>query len=274
MQLSRIADDMIGGEVLSAVRLPKYLRLSNAILNLIESGEIRPGDKLPPEGALAGALPASLGTVQKALGHLKALGVVVRDHGRGTFVAGASLDADGEGLSDDDIVHFRFADDSSDVPLPVYARVESVDKVSGSRDHATTPWARFLRGEKAYIRIARNINVNNEFHGFGELYLPWSRFRDLLRIPLDELNGVSLRVVLGRTYNMPTLTYDQRLQCAPLPATACGAMGIADDSPGMIWEIFARTYRRQPASYQRVYMPMGHRPIEITSSMQEFQETP
>jgi hypothetical protein len=53
MQLSRIADDMIGSEVLSAAKLPKYLRLSNAILNLIESGEMRPGDKLPPEGALA-----------------------------------------------------------------------------------------------------------------------------------------------------------------------------------------------------------------------------
>jgi DNA-binding GntR family transcriptional regulator len=267
MQLSRIADDMIGSEVLSAAKLPKYLRLSNAILNLIESGEMRPGDKLPPEGALAGALPASLGTVQKALGHLKALGVVVRNHGRGTFVAGAPLEVSDERVSDVDLVHFRFADDSSDAPLPVYARVESVDKVAGSGVEAKTPWARFLHGEKAFIRIGRKINVNNEFDAFSELYLPWGRFRDLLRVPIDELNGISLRIVMGRTYNMPTLTYDQRLQCASLPTAACSAMGIAGGSPGIIWEIFGRTYRRQPASYQRVYLPMGHRPIEITNSM-------
>jgi DNA-binding GntR family transcriptional regulator len=250
MQLSRIADDMIGSEVLSAAKLPKYLRLSNAILNLIESGEMRPGDKLPPEGALAGALPASLGTVQKALGHLKALGVVVRNHGRGTFVAGAPLEVSDERVSDVDLVHFRFADDSSDAPLPVYARVESVDKVAGSGVEAKTPWARFL--------IGRKINVNNEFDAFSELYLPWGRFRDLLRVPIDELNGISLRIVMGRTYNMPTLTYDQRLQCASLSTAACSAMGIAGGSPGIIWEIFGRTYRRQPASYQ---------PIEITNSM-------
>jgi DNA-binding GntR family transcriptional regulator len=267
MQLSRIADDMIGSEVVSAAKLPKYLRLSNAILNLIESGEMRPGDKLPPEGTLAGALPASLGTVQKALGHLKALGVVVRDHGRGTFVAGAPHPASGERIPDDELLHYRFADVEGERLLPVYARVEFVEKVAGASDDGTTPWARFLGSDEAYVLIGRSINVNDEFDAFSEFYLPWNRFRDLLRVPLDDLNGISLRVVLSRKYNMPTLTFDQRLQCATLPSVACSAMGLAPGSQGMIWEIFGRTYRRQPASYQRVFLPMGHRPIEITSSL-------
>ncbi len=267
MQLSRIADDMSGGDVVSAGRIPKYLRLSNAILNLIEAGEIRPGDKLPPEDALAGALPASLGTVQKALGHLKALGVVVRDHGRGTFVAGAPRPASGERMPDGELLHFRFADDASDAPLPVYARVESVKKVAGAQSAATTPWARFLGDDEAYVCIGRRINVNDEFEASSQFYLPWRRFGDLLRVPLEELDGISLRVVLSRTYNMPTLHFDQRLQCAPLPRAACRTLGLAPGSPGMIWEIFGRTYRRQPASYQRIYLPAGHRPIEITSSL-------
>lgn len=267
MQLSRIADDMAGGEVLSEAKLPKYLRLSNAILNRIESGEMRPGDQLPPEGTLAGALPASLGTVQKALGHLKALGVVVRDHGRGTFVAGAPRAMSGERMPADDLLHFRFADDSLVAPLPVYARVETMHKVDGATGDASTPWARFLGNDESYIRIGRRINVNDEFEAFSEFYLPWSRFRGLLRVPLDELNGISLRVVLSRTYNLPTLHFDQRLRCARLPRAACRALGLSAGSPGMVWEIFGRTYRRQPASYQRVYLPMGHRPIEITSSL-------
>lgn len=267
MQLSRIAHDMIGSDVVSAAKLPKYLRLSNAILNLIESGEIRPGDKLPPEGALAGALPASLGTVQKALGHLKALGVVVRDHGRGTFVAGAPRPVSGERIPDDELLHYRFADVEGERLLPVYARVEFVERVTGVNAEETTPWARFLGNDKAYVLIGRSINVNDEFEAFSEFYLRWSRFRALLSVPPDELNGISLRVVLSRNYNMPTLTFDQRLQCAILPGVACKAMGLTPHSQGMIWEIFGRTYRRQPASYQRVFLPMGHRPIEITSSL-------
>lgn len=267
MPLSRIADDMAGGGVLSETKLPKYLRLSNAILNLIEAGEMRPGDKLPPEGKLAGALPASLGTVQKALGHLKSLGVVVRNHGRGTYVAGAARPMSGERMPEDNLLHFRFADDERAAPLPVYARVESVDKVSSSGSDASTPWARFLGNDEAYVRIGRSINVNDEFKAFSQFYLPWSRFRGLLRVPMQELNGISLRVVLSRTYNMPTLHFDQRLRCATLPRAACRALGLDIDSPGMIWEIFGRTYRRQAASYQRIYLPMGHRPIEITSSL-------
>ena len=267
MQLSRIADDMTGGDVLNGAKLPKYLRLSNAILNLIESGEMRPGDKLPPEDTLAGALPASLGTVQKALGHLKTLGVVVRNHGQGTYVAGALHAASGDRLPDDNLLHFRFAGDEHSAPLPVYARVETVDKLIGKNCDASTPWARFLGADKAYLRIGRNVNVNNEFDAFSQFYLSWSRFHGLMRVPMKELNGISLRVVLSRTYNMPTLHFDQHLQCAPLPRVACKALGIAAGSPGLIWEIFGRSYRRQPASYQRVYLPMGHRPIEITSSL-------
>ena len=267
MQLSRIADDMAGGGVSNQAKQPKYLRLSNAILNLIEAGEMRPGDKLPPECTLAGALPASLGTVQKALGHLKTLGVVVRDHGRGTFVAGALHPESGESIPAEELLHFRFADDDRATPLPVYARVRSVEKVASRDADPSTPWARFLGNDKAYIRIGRSINVNDEFDAFSQFYLGWSRFRGLLRVPLEELNGISLRVVLSRTYNMPTLHFDQRLQCAPLPPVACKTLGLSAGSPGMIWEIFGRTYRRQPASYQRVYVPMGHRPIEITSSL-------
>jgi len=267
MQLSRIADDMAGGEVLSEAKLPKYLRLSNAILNRIESGEMRPGDKLPPEGALAGALPASLGTVQKALGHLKALGVVVRDHGRGTFVAGAPRAMSGDRMPEDDLLHFRFADENHSALLPVYARVETVEKMAGPVDGADTPWARFLGNDKSFIRIGRRLNINDEFEAYSQFYLPWSRYRGLLGVPLEELNGISLRVVLSRTYNLPTLHFDQRLQCAPLPRHACRALRLAIGSPGMVWEILGRTYRRQPASYQRVYLPMGHRPIEINSSL-------
>lgn len=264
MHLARIADDMSGGEVVSSARLPKYLRISNAILNLIEAGEIRSGDRLPPEGALAEALPASLGTVQKALGHLKALGVVVRDHGRGTFVAGAPRPATGERIPESDLRHFRFVDDASGMPLPVYARVVSVQKVNGTNGAAKAPWARFLGEDTAYVRIGRRINVNDEFQAYSQFYLPWSRFSGLIDVPRAELDGISLRVVLSRTYNTPTLELDQRLQCASLPVMACKALRLETGSPGMIWEIFARTYRRQPASYQRVYLPPGHRPIDLS----------
>lgn len=50
-----------------------------------------------------------------------------------------------------------------------------------------------------------------------------------------------------------------------LPLAACKTLGLAAGSRGMVWEVLGRTHRRQPASYQRVNLPAGHRPIERTS---------
>lgn len=53
---------------------------------LIERGDLLPGDRLPPERALARQLGVSRPTVRAALRPLAALGVVRIRHGAGTFV--------------------------------------------------------------------------------------------------------------------------------------------------------------------------------------------
>jgi GntR family transcriptional repressor for pyruvate dehydrogenase complex len=53
---------------------------------LIERGEIRPGDRLPPERELAQALGVSRPTVRAGLHTLAAMGVTESRHGAGTFI--------------------------------------------------------------------------------------------------------------------------------------------------------------------------------------------
>ena len=74
-------------------RVPKYLRLSNVMLDAIESGEFRPGSQMPGERDLMDILPVSLGTIQKAMKALVEQGVVFRRAGMGTFVSGATPQA-------------------------------------------------------------------------------------------------------------------------------------------------------------------------------------
>lgn len=63
-------------------------RLAQAIASLIEGGELRPGDRLPAERALAGAIAVSRGTVVAAYGLLSEDELVERRQGSGTRVAG------------------------------------------------------------------------------------------------------------------------------------------------------------------------------------------
>src|SRR5437763_9900699 len=58
------------------------------VATLIERGELRPGDRLPPERELAQALGVSRPTVRAGLHALAAMGVTESRQGAGTFITG------------------------------------------------------------------------------------------------------------------------------------------------------------------------------------------
>lgn len=64
-------------------------RLARAIVRLVDEGELRPGDRLPPERALAAAVSVSRGTVVAAYAALSDDGVLERRQGSGTRVSGS-----------------------------------------------------------------------------------------------------------------------------------------------------------------------------------------
>ncbi|HEY8425541.1 MAG TPA: GntR family transcriptional regulator [Limnochordales bacterium] len=66
---------------------PLYVQLKRALLDLIERGEIRHGQRIPSERQLAQHLGISRMTVRQALVELVQESVLVRRQGRGTFVA-------------------------------------------------------------------------------------------------------------------------------------------------------------------------------------------
>jgi GntR family transcriptional repressor for pyruvate dehydrogenase complex len=63
-----------------------YQSIVEQIESLLEKGELRPGDQLPPERALAEQFQVSRASVREALRTLELLGVVETRAGGGTFV--------------------------------------------------------------------------------------------------------------------------------------------------------------------------------------------
>lgn len=66
---------------------PLYLRLGRTIEAAIDSGQLGPGDSLPPEREIAGRTGLSRVTVRKAVQSLVRSGRLVQRRGSGTFVA-------------------------------------------------------------------------------------------------------------------------------------------------------------------------------------------
>ncbi|RCK81409.1 MAG: putative transcriptional regulator of pyridoxine metabolism [Candidatus Ozemobacter sibiricus] len=69
-------------------KLPVYRQVVDQITQLIRSGKLAPGDRLPPERDLAAALGVARGTIKQAYDTLVQQRLVVATQGRGSFVAG------------------------------------------------------------------------------------------------------------------------------------------------------------------------------------------
>ncbi len=65
---------------------PKYHRVADDLRRQIREGDLRPGDRLPPETELTRRHRMSLPTIRQALGLLRAEGLIESRQGIGTFV--------------------------------------------------------------------------------------------------------------------------------------------------------------------------------------------
>jgi DNA-binding GntR family transcriptional regulator len=237
---------------------PKYRRLKDAILRVIDLGILRTGDVLPPEQDLVATVPVSLGTVQKALGALTTEGKLVRRQGHGTFVASPPTTLV-------DPWHFRFFADDSEELLPVVARIveRKVVKQPGE-------WSTFLGHDaKGYVRITRLIEVNQEFACYNSFYLAASAYGGVMKLPLARLQGANLKQVLSELYGVTTHKVRQRIRSGRFPDAACSAMQVRRNTVGTIVEIQALSYRGLPMYYQSVLIPPSSRWLDVSALEEE-----
>lgn len=146
--------------------------VAHELLVLILSGRFRPGDRLPPERALAAEFGVSRPTVRQAVGVLAAHGLVEARIGSGTFVVGTP--SDGERTLDaaqgvPDVMEARLVFEVGAVRLAarrayrsreeldlVGAIVEALEKVD---DTASFPVEIDMTFHRALVRLSDNTHL-------------------------------------------------------------------------------------------------------------------
>jgi GntR family transcriptional regulator len=71
---------------------PLYREVKRQLMDALAGGEWKPGDAIPPERRLAERYGISIGTVRRAIDELVAENMLIRQQGRGTFVASHNRD--------------------------------------------------------------------------------------------------------------------------------------------------------------------------------------
>jgi GntR family transcriptional regulator len=147
---------------------PLYLQVKEMMLERMAKNQFKPGDLLPSESRLASMFGVSQGTVRKALDELTAQNLLVRQQGKGTYVATHTVDRA--------LFHFfHLTDDNGHRSLPD-SRV-----LSFLKHRATAQERDKLRLDKneQVIRFSRIRTLDSDPIIYEHISLPVNRFSGL-----------------------------------------------------------------------------------------------
>ncbi len=206
----------------------------------LASGEWGPGDPIPSESELASRFGVSQGTVRKAIDEMAAENLLVRQQGKGTFVA----------THKDPGSYFRFlrlvANDgeirlTQSIPLECWRAKAGADV---ARTLALEPGA-------AIIILRRLLKLGEEPVVFDEIYLPSELFPDL---SLEILrSGESLYSLFETRYGVRMIRADERLRAISADRVSSELLQIAEGSPLLLVERVTFTYGNKPVEWRRGY---------------------
>lgn len=141
------------------------------ILNLVDCGELHPGDRLPPEREFAASLGISRVPLREAISALCVLGVLEKRQGSGTTVASFSPETLGRILRtytmldntlSDSLFEARMAVEATAARLAAQnAAAEDVERLSGLLDEMENTIPAYIRGEK---QLADMLALDDLFH--------------------------------------------------------------------------------------------------------------
>lgn len=224
--------------------------LHDCLLDMIERGFFRPGEKLPAERDMAEFLSLALGTVQTAMRGLATSGLVERRRGSGSFVTSA---AD----LGSTVWHFRFLAPDGKTLLPHFIKVLSIEETDDEG-----PWTPFLKTSST-IRIRRVVDISHQFNIYSVVYLDALRFRPLLDLSPEFLSQKNLRIFLHERYNAPTLRAAHRFTHAVPPPEAAAAIGTEKGQTAMLVSALGYGFRDAPVIFQQIYVPPAEYELEI-----------
>ena len=222
--------------------MPKHGGLYAGFVEAIESGALKPGQKLPTETALAELLPVSIGTIQRALGSLVSEGLVNRRRGAGSFVAHP------QHLLEQPL-HCRFVGPNGF--LPVYSQLIS-RKLLSSRGSWSAP---LNQNGQSVLRIDRKISINREFHVLSRIYVDLLRFPLLMTCPPAELASANIKLLLAKNYRVSISHIEQTMQIEPFSATVQRIMELPAEAAGAKLELLAMETAGKAVMYQELFVP-------------------
>lgn len=220
---------------------PIYFQLSELIQNLIEDGELTPGDQLPSERELMSQFDISRNTVRLAIDYLLRAGLVYRLPTKGTFVATGKMPYGLFGLS-------SFSEDMARLGHQPGGRLLDFSLITPS---PRIQQALRLSPEQLVFKIERLRLADGEPMALNTSYIPEHLCPNLSPEDLAA-EGASLYDILERKYGLMLWRSDRVVEPVIARDYEVELLEVASGSPLLLVEGTTYLVEDHPIEYVKI----------------------
>lgn len=222
-----------------AVFRPLYQQIKMLITESLMSGEWRPGEAIPSEIELAARFKVSQGTVRKAVDELAGENLLIRQQGRGTFVASYA--------DERRKFHFwRFVPDDGGKLDPVG---ELLDCRQGIADRETARLLEMKTGASLLI-VTRIMRLEGNPVMLDEFRLPARLFKGLSTARINQYR-CKMYSLFESEYNIRILQVTEQIKAVTANSEQAHWLEIPENSPLLEIERIAYTFNDKPVEWRR-----------------------
>jgi GntR family transcriptional regulator len=218
--------------------VPLYKDVKRRLTEALTHGEWKPGAAIPAERQLAVRFGASIGTVRKAIDELAAENILIRQQGRGTFVASHNRERE--------LFHFLRV-----VPLhggKHYPEVELLSFARGKADRTSAEALGIAAGEPVF-RIRNVLLLDAAPVIVDDITLPAARFPRLTPARFRDRRS-TIYNLYQEAFGISVVRTRERVRATLADAANAGLLGVAPGAPLLSIRRVALTYRDAPVEYR------------------------
>ena len=222
---------------------PVYFKLQMQLLKEIENGRWPPGQRIPPERILAETHKISIGTVKKAILNLVNEGYLYRIQGKGTFVAGNTLDPES-------LRYYRFLESFEDEEIEL--QIKLLNLIVTKSSEPISSWLKLKPNQNLYEIKRAFLGVEKPIV-YCISYLPQKLFPDLTKFPKQKFENIPLYIALEENYGLPTINNQELFSVVAADNLTAKMLEIKRGSPVLLIEMLSYTYKQTPYEYRKSY---------------------
>jgi GntR family transcriptional regulator len=225
---------------------PLYKDAKRQMMDLLARGEWKPGEAIPAERRLSERFGISIGTVRKAIDELVAENILIRQQGRGTFVASHNRDR---------LLFYFFHVVGEEGPKQ-YPDVRILQFGRGKADRSAADRLGIEPGDPIY-RIRNLLRLGGVPVIVDDIVLPAARFPGLTEKQFRDRPS-TIYNLYQEAFGISVVRTSERLRATLADADTAALLGVPRNAPLLQIRRVALTYNEVPVEYRVSLVNTAH----------------